>query len=78
MAQPSAGPQRNEEEIPAAMQSPELIRSSYVLTLEEIGIDQIVVDEAQEFRKLTFATNQVNLKGVDPKTDNMLKITGDY
>src|SRR5580692_19101 len=37
MAQPSAGPQRNEEEIPAAMQSSELIRSSYVLTLEEIG-----------------------------------------
>src|SRR6202166_3330896 len=37
MAQPSAGPQRNEEEIPAAMQSSDLIRSSYVLTLEEIG-----------------------------------------
>src|SRR6202790_5075244 len=37
MAQPSAGPQRNEEEIPAAMQSSDPIRSSYVLTLEEIG-----------------------------------------
>ncbi len=37
-----------------------------MVTLEEIGIDQIIVDEAQEFRKLTFATNQVNLKGVDP------------
>src|SRR6202140_2171611 len=37
MAQPSAGPQRNEPEVPAAMQTPELIHSSYVLTLEEIG-----------------------------------------
>ena len=37
-----------------------------MVTLEEIGIDQIIVDEAQEFRKLTFATNQINLKGVDP------------
>jgi N12 class adenine-specific DNA methylase/adenine-specific DNA methylase len=38
-----------------------------MVTLEEIGIDQIIVDEAQEFRKLSFATNQVNLKGVDPE-----------
>ena len=37
-----------------------------MLTIEEIGIDQIIVDEAQEFRKLSFATNQVDLKGVDP------------
>jgi N12 class adenine-specific DNA methylase len=37
-----------------------------MVTLEEIGIDQIIVDEAQAFRKLGFATNQVNLKGVDP------------
>ena len=37
MAQPSMGQQRNEEEIPAAMQTAELMRSSYVLTLEEIG-----------------------------------------
>src|ERR1700686_2630581 len=37
MAQPSAGPQRNEPEVPAAMQTPELIHSSYVLTLEKIG-----------------------------------------
>jgi N12 class adenine-specific DNA methylase/adenine-specific DNA methylase len=41
-------------------------RRDDMVTLEEIGIDQIVVDEAQEFRKLAFATNQVNLKGVDP------------
>jgi len=37
MAQPSAGSQRNEEEVPAAMQTSELQHSSYVLTLEEIG-----------------------------------------
>jgi N12 class adenine-specific DNA methylase len=41
-------------------------RRDDMVTLAEIGIDQIIVDEAQEFRKLTFATNQVNLKGVDP------------
>jgi N12 class adenine-specific DNA methylase len=41
-------------------------RRDNMVTLEEIGIDQIIVDEAQEFRKLSFATNQVNLKGVDP------------
>ncbi len=29
-------------------------------------IDQIIVDEAQEFRKLSFATNMSTLKGVDP------------
>ena len=37
-----------------------------MLTIEEIGIDQLIVDEAQEFRKLTFATNRATLKGVDP------------
>jgi glycogen phosphorylase len=37
MAQPGTGSQRNEMEIPAAMQTPELLHSSYVLTLEEIG-----------------------------------------
>jgi N12 class adenine-specific DNA methylase len=41
-------------------------RRDDMVTLEEIGIDQIIVDEAQEFRKLRFATSQVNLKGVDP------------
>src|SRR5258708_12291170 len=37
MAQPTAGPQRNDPEVPAVAQSSELIHSSYVLTLEEIG-----------------------------------------
>lgn len=37
-----------------------------MLTIGEIGIDQIVVDEAQEFRKLSFPTNMSGLKGVDP------------
>ena len=37
-----------------------------MLTIEEIGIDQLIVDEAQEFRKLAFATNRTTLKGVDP------------
>jgi N12 class adenine-specific DNA methylase/adenine-specific DNA methylase len=42
-------------------------RKDDLLTLAEIGIDQIVVDEAQEFRKLSFATNMTSLKGVDPQ-----------
>jgi hypothetical protein len=41
-------------------------RRDDMLTIEEMGIDQIVVDEAQEFRKLSFATNRTTLKGVDP------------
>ena len=41
-------------------------RRDDMLTLEEIGIDQLIVDEAQQFRKLSFATNRTNMKGVDP------------
>lgn len=41
-------------------------RKDDLLTIGEIGVDQIIVDEAQEFRKLSFATNMTNLKGVDP------------
>lgn len=41
-------------------------RKDDVLTISEIGVDQIVVDEAQEFRKLSFATNMSTLKGIDP------------
>lgn len=41
-------------------------RRDDMVTIEEIGIDQVIVDEAQEFRKLSFATNRTNLKGVDP------------
>lgn len=41
-------------------------REDDLLTIAEIGIDQIIVDEAQEFRKLSFATNMSTLKGVDP------------
>lgn len=41
-------------------------RKDDLLTLSEIGVDQIIVDEAQEFRKLSFATNMTSLRGVDP------------
>ena len=37
-----------------------------MLTISEIGVDQIIVDEAQEFRKLSFPTNMSNLRGVAP------------
>lgn len=36
------------------------------VNFEETGIDQIFVDEAHAFRKLDFATNQTNIKGIDP------------
>lgn len=41
-------------------------RKDDLLTISEIGVDQIIVDEAQEFRKLSFATNMTSLRGVDP------------
>ncbi|MBB3917650.1 hypothetical protein GGQ65_004969 [Rhizobium fabae] len=41
-------------------------RKDDLLTISEIGVDQITVDEAQEFRKLSFATNMSTLKGIDP------------
>ncbi|RFB76634.1 DEAD/DEAH box helicase family protein [Methylovirgula sp. 4M-Z18] len=41
-------------------------RKDDLLTIVEIGVDQIIVDEAQEFRKLAFGTNMSTLKGVDP------------
>ena len=37
-----------------------------MVTMEEIGIDQIIVDEAQEFRQAQLRHQQANLKGVDP------------
>lgn len=42
-------------------------RKDDLLHIGEIGIDQLLVDEAQQFRKLTFATNLSDLKGVDPE-----------
>ena len=41
-------------------------RKDDLLTIGEIGVDQLIVDEAQEFRKLSFATNMSGLKGVAP------------
>ena len=36
-------------------------RKDDMLTIAEIGVDQLIVDEMQEFRKLSFATNQTKL-----------------
>jgi len=41
-------------------------KKDQVLTFEELGADYIFVDEMHEFRKLDFATNQGNIKGIDP------------
>lgn len=38
-----------------------------VLDFEELGVDFLYVDEAHEFRKLDFVTNQTNIKGIDPE-----------
>jgi N12 class adenine-specific DNA methylase/SAM-dependent methyltransferase len=41
-------------------------RKDDMVTLKEIGIDQLIVDEAQQFRKLDFSTNAGTIKGIDP------------
>ena len=41
-------------------------KKDQVLSFEELGVDRLFVDEAHEFRKLDFATNQGNIKGIDP------------
>ena len=37
-----------------------------MVTLCDMGIDQLIVDEAHEFRKLSFPTNRKNIKGISP------------
>lgn len=41
------------------------------VSFEDAGIDQIFVDEAQEFRKLDIVTNQTGIKGIDPNGSEM-------
>ena len=41
-------------------------RKDDMVTIAEMGIDQIIVDEAQNFRKLSFTTNAGMIKGIDP------------
>ena len=56
-------------------------RKDDLLTIAEIGVDQIVVDEAHEFRKLTFATNMTALRGIDPNGSQRawdLKVKANY
>ena len=40
-------------------------RKDDLVTIAEMGVDQLVIDEAQEFRKLSFATNMSSLRGID-------------
>lgn len=49
------------------------------LTFEQLGVDRLYVDEMHEFRKLDFATNRANVKGIDPNgsmraMDLMMKV----
>lgn len=41
-------------------------RKDDMVTIADMGVDQIIVDEAQNFRKLFFTTNSGGIKGVDP------------
>lgn len=41
-------------------------RKDEVFNFDELGIDQLMVDEAHLFRKLSFATTNGNIKGIDP------------
>jgi N12 class adenine-specific DNA methylase len=41
-------------------------RRDDMLTLAELGVDQLVIDEAQAFRKLAFHTVKGSVKGIDP------------
>jgi N12 class adenine-specific DNA methylase len=40
-------------------------RKDDMVTIAEMGIDQIIVDEAQNFRKLSYTTNAGSIKGID-------------
>ena len=42
-------------------------KKDQVLSFEELGVDRLFVDESHEYRKLDFATNQGNIKGIDPQ-----------
>ena len=46
-------------------------KQDQTLTFEELGTDFLFVDEAHQFRKLSFATKQGNLKGISPEGSNM-------
>jgi N12 class adenine-specific DNA methylase len=41
-------------------------RRDQTFTFEQLGVDQVFVDEAHLFRKLDFATRRGNIKGIDP------------
>lgn len=41
-------------------------KKDQVFTFDEIGVDMLFVDEAHLFRKLSFATQNGNIKGIDP------------
>jgi N12 class adenine-specific DNA methylase/adenine-specific DNA methylase len=58
--------ERAKESILMRIENLESVKDDLV-TIAEMGIDQILVDEAHAFRKLSFATNRKNVKGIDPE-----------
>ena len=46
-------------------------KADEVLTFEEMGIDQLFIDEAHLFRKLDFATKMGSVKGIDSSGSKM-------
>jgi N12 class adenine-specific DNA methylase len=58
--------ERRIEALERRLESRQGASKDQVLTFEELGVDRLYVDEGHEFRKLDFATNQGNIKGIDP------------
>ena len=46
-------------------------RKDQVFDFDELGVDQLFVDEAHLFRKLSFATRNGTIKGIDPAGSQM-------
>lgn len=55
------------ERLEQRLSSNSMTQKDQVFTFEEMGVDFLFVDEAQEFRKLDFATKMTSVKGISPE-----------
>lgn len=58
--------QQKIEKMEARIKSLKVAGAGQSFTFEEMGVDALLVDEAHYYRKLSFVTNQGNIRGVDP------------
>ena len=63
--------QKQKEKLEQRLSKSQGTDKDQTLTFEEMGVDFLFVDEAHQFRKLSFATKQGQLKGVSPEGSNM-------